>query len=173
MVNVEREESGNVLVRLPVPALEFLHRLPGKLRAILQDPDFAETVVRRLFPVAYRNPQQESEYRKLLGDDLLRRKLEAIDVFESTLKASRVHRREATITIAARDFPACLGVVNDMRLVLGVELDIRDETWGREIDPDDPRGERLLLLHFLSFFEEALLESTGMVDLDIRPEDIA
>lgn len=173
MLNVEREESGNILIRMPVPALEFLHRLPARLRAILEEPDFRDSAVRRLFPIAYKDPQQESEYRKLLGDDLLQRKLEAIDVFESTLKRSRVDRREATIAIAARDFPSCLGVVNDMRLVLGVELDIRDETWGREIDPGDPRGEKLLLLHFLSFFEEALLESTGMVDLDIGPEDIA
>lgn len=172
-MNVEKKKNGNFLVRMPVPALEFLHRLPGKLRAILKDPDFSDSVVRRLFPVAYRDLQKESEYRELLGDDLRRRKLEAIEVFEEILKTCRLDLHLAAITIAAQHFTACLGVINDMRLVLGVELDIRQEIWEREFDPGDPRSENLLVLHFLSYFEEALLEATGMVDLDIRPEDIA
>ena len=173
MLNVEPQKNGGFLVRMPVPALQFLHRLPRTLRSILQNPDFGDSAVRRLFPVAYSDPQKETEYRKLLADDLMRRKLEALDVFEEILTGCELDLQQAAITIPQEHFHACLGVINDMRLVLGVELDLREDLWEREFDPADPRYEKLLVLHFLSYLEEALLEATGMVDLNIRPEDIA
>ena len=173
MLNVQPQKNGDFLVTMPPPALEFLHRLPGKLRSVLRNPDFGDSAVRRLFPVAYKDPRREEEYRRLLADDLTRRKLEALDVFEEILTSCDLDPRQASLTIAGKHFHACLGVINDMRLVLGVELDIREEIWEKELDPGDPRGEKLLLLHFLSFLEESLLEATGMVDLDIRPEDVA
>ncbi len=163
MLNVERRKNGTFRVRMPIPALEFLRRLPGKLRAILENPDFGDSAVRRLFPVAYKDPQKEAEYRQLLAGDLARRKLEALDVFEKILAGSKLDRQQAAIEISEEHFHPCLGVINDMRLVLGVELDIEEEIWEREFDPGDPRSEKLLLLHFLSYVEESLLEATGMV----------
>jgi hypothetical protein len=163
MLNVERRKNGAFRVRMPVPALEFLRRLPGRLRAILENPDFGDSAVRRLFPAAYRDPQKEAEYRQLLADDLARRKLEAVGVFERVLADSQLDLQQAAIEIPQEHFHACLGVINDMRLVLGVELDIREELWEREFDPAGPHGEKLLLLHFLSYVEESLLEATGMV----------
>ena len=172
MLEIERQKNGSFVIRMPPVALECLHALPQRLRALLDNPDFNDRVVQRLFPVAYKDPQREAEYRQLLGDDLRQRKLEAIGVFEAILAESRLKRRRATMTIAAEHFGACLHVVNDMRLLLGTEMDIREDIWEKDIDPADPRSESLILLHFLSFFEESLLQATGLVDLNVRPEDV-
>ena len=173
MVHVERQKNGSFAVRMPAAVLECLHRLPRRLRSLLEDPNFSDRIVRRLFPIAYEDAEREAEYRNLLGDDFRQRKLESLQVFEDILGNCRLNLHQAKMTIAADHFHACLRVVNDMRLLLGTEVDIREDIWEKEIDPDEPLSESLLLLHFLSYFEESLLQATGMVDLNFRPEDIA
>ncbi len=166
MLRAQKLDDGDYEVHLPPQALELLWHLPRRLRNLLESPDFEDRVVRRLFPVAYDDEEKESEYRELLGDDLRQRKLAAIDVFEEILRSGEIHRREAHLSIPAERFDSVLGFINDMRLLLGVELDITDDNWQFEISPDHPRAEEMLLLDFLGFLQHSLLEATGMADLE-------
>ena len=61
------------------------------------------------------------------------------------------------LQIRATDFDLWLCFINDMRLVLGTELDIEDEGWGDAFDPNHPQAPELAPLHYLSWLQEELL----------------
>jgi hypothetical protein len=159
MLRVRRRKDGSLSLSFPPSEALLLQTLPGQLRALLEDPDFTGQAVDRLFPHAYKDQEKEAEYRKLLGDDLRRRKLECIDVFEATLRESRTGLRGLEVIVKPEEFELWLGFVNDMRLVLGAKLDIQDEDWSLDFDPSAPGSQELALLHYLSWLEEELLRS--------------
>ncbi len=87
-------------------------------------------MLRRLFPPAYANdPERDAEYRSMVGDDLLARRLEAVDVVESTIDATRLSEEQLNGWMAA---------VNDLRLVLGTRLDVGEDD--EPVDPDHPEA---------------------------------
>jgi len=55
-----------------------LYTLPQRIEELLSREDFNRRVAERLFPVAYEDADKEAEYRKLLGDDLRKSKLESL-----------------------------------------------------------------------------------------------
>ena len=158
---VRRKADGTFGVLLDEETGDVLRELPQRLRSVLERPDVAEKVAARLFPKAYSDPKEEAEYRRLLGKDLLRKKLESVKVFERTLKRwepVKLDKRKAVeVTVRPEELELWLGFVNDMRLVLGTELDIQDESWGQHFDPDHPQAQDMALLHYLSWLEEELL----------------
>ena len=159
MLRVRRRNDGSLSLSFPPREALLLQTLPGQLRALLEDPDFTDRAVERLFPPAYDDPEKEAEYRKLLGDDLRRRKLDCVDAFEATLRDSRTGIRGVEVTIKPEEFALWLGFVNDMRLVLGAKLDIQDDDWCRDFEPAAAGSPELALLHYLSWLEEELLRS--------------
>jgi hypothetical protein len=159
MLRVRRKENGTLLVSMDAQSAELLKELPQRMRSALERPDFTDRVVRRLFPPAYRTQEKENEYRQLLGDDLKKRKLDSVATFEKTLRGWKSGVLQTQIEVTPEDFELWLGFVNDMRLVLGTELDIRDESWGEKFDPDHPRAMDMMLLHYLSWLEEELLKA--------------
>jgi hypothetical protein len=83
-----------------------------------------------------------------------------VSTFESTLEDWKLRRGRIEIRIQAEQFELWLGFVNDMRLLLGTELDIRDDGWSlRDIDPLHPQAQDFFLLHYLSWLEQELLEA--------------
>lgn len=159
MARVERKKDGTLVVTLPLSEAILLQSLPARLRAVLEDPESAQRAVARLFPPAYADSGKEAEYRRLLGDDLQRRKLESVDVFERTLAGSKLSRGKVRLSIRAEEFDTWLSCVNDLRIAIGAELDIREENWSKEFDPNSPAAEEMALLHYLSWLEEILLEA--------------
>ena len=159
MLSAQRLENGNLKVTQNPDFAAILQELPGRLRQVLARSDFTDRVTRRLFPRAYQDKEKEAEYRKLLGDDLLEHKLESVKAFEHTLKSWEEVRGEVHLNLAADDFELWLGFVNDMRIVLGTELDIQDDSWERDFDPSHPQAEDMALLHCLGWLEELLLEA--------------
>jgi hypothetical protein len=162
MIWITRRKPAGWTVWFPPGGIADLVKLPGEMRRILEKRDFADKVTARLFPQAYRDdPEAEAEYQRLLRDDLLGRKLEAVDAFERTLRA----RKEKSlfglglvrVDLGDEDLTLWLGFLHDMRLVVGTRLDITDETWERGVDPEDPNADELLLLHRLAFIEEAII----------------
>jgi len=159
MLRVHRLKNGDMRVTLDPKLAAILRELPGRLRRVLARPDVTDRVTRRLFPKAYRDEEMEAEYRKLLGDDLLKRKLDSVQAFEHTLKNWNASRGKIHLNIGPADFELWLGFVNDMRLVLGTELDIEDDSWERDFDPSHPQAEDMALLHCLGWLEESLLQA--------------
>jgi hypothetical protein len=109
-----------------------------------------DAALRRLFPVAYPDdPERDAGYRALVHDDLRAGRLAALDTMEGTLGDDRLD--EDTVV-------AWMGVVNDLRLVLGTRLDVSEET---ELapDPDDPRAGALAVYTYLGYVLETLVDA--------------
>ena len=172
MLEVRKKEDGVVTVSLGLEEGLILKTLPDRLRKLLKDPDFSDRVIQRLFPIAYSDKLKEKEYRRLLGDDLVQRKLESVDLFDRSLAGAKVCEEGVDVDISPEEFEYWLGFVNDVRLMLGIELDIRDDNWGVRFDPEHPRVDDLILLHFLSWLEEELLRASDFEMPEIDPEDI-
>ena len=49
--------------------------------------------------------------------------------------------------------------MNDLRLVLGTRLDVRDDELLERVDPADPRAPALGLYAYLSWLQEQLVEA--------------
>lgn len=164
MIQVERKESGGFTLSLDRDSAEVLRQLPSQLRQLLERDEFAEGLTARLFPRAYEDETLDAEYRQLAGGDLRQRKLETIAAFEKTLKGSKRQKKVTTVTLDEKAFALWLGFLNDMRLVLATALDIRDESWERELDLEDPQAGPMALLHYLTQLEEILLQATGILE---------
>ncbi len=154
----KRAGPDRVRVRLRPDEVDLLRNLPGQLRAVLEETG-PDPVLERLFPPAYRDPadaEQQAEYRHLVHDDLLAAKLANLDVVTSTLDRGRLSARRWTVELSEEEAMAWLGVLNDLRLALGVRLDITEDFDGA-VDDADPRAPGMHLLSYLGWLEEHLV----------------
>jgi len=159
MLPIRRRKDGGFTVALLPMEAEILLGLPARLRRLIEDPDFTNRVVRRLFPPTYADPRLETEHQRLVGDDITQRKLEGLSAFEKTLKRCKQGPVHVEIAIEEAEFDLWLAFVNDMRLLIATELDIQDDSWQTDFDPDDPRAGDLALLHYLTWLEGMLIEA--------------
>jgi hypothetical protein len=140
--------GGGFRLRLSRQEREVLRSLPGQLREILETDDPA---VRRLFPPAYQDdPERETEYRRLVHDELAAGHRKALEVMESTVDARRLDEDQLT---------AWLGALNDLRLVLGTRLDVTEDEYDVELSEDDPRAAAMALYHYLGWLEAQAVEA--------------
>ena len=157
----KRVGGGRIRVRLSPDEAELLRTLPDQLRSVL-DEDLPDPARDRLFPPAYREPadaEREADYRRLVHGDLLAAKLANLDVVSGTLARGTASARRWTVDLSEQEAMAWLGVLNDLRLTLGVRLDVVEDLDGTELDEADPRAPAMYLLHYLGWLEEHLLEA--------------
>ena len=128
----------------------LLKALPGQLRALLLSEP-AEPSLRRLFPPAYPvDPENEKEYRELVGEDLLDGHVAALQVLETTADAESLDEEQLL---------AWMRSLNQLRLVLGTRLDVDDETSGEPPDPDDPDAEVRGVFLYLGWLQEQVVRA--------------
>jgi Domain of unknown function (DUF2017) len=150
---VHRTRRGRYRLRLTDEEREVLRALPGQLREILDSDDPS---LRRLHPPAYQDdPEREAEYRRLVRDDLLRQRLNALEVMEATIDAGSLDLEQMT---------AWLGAINDLRLVLGTRLDVTEEMHDEGIPPEDPRAASFALYRYLGLLEEQVVAAVAEGD---------
>jgi Domain of unknown function (DUF2017) len=148
---IERTRKGDFRLRLPRAERDLLRRLPAELTQVIDDaPD--DPSLRRLFPPAYEDEADETEYRRLMQDDLTAGRRRSLQVIEETAGRDRLTVDEAQ---------AWLTALNDLRLVLGTRLDVGEETLLHGLDPGDPRAPELALYAYLSWLQEQLVEEMG------------
>ena len=141
--------GGGVRLRLPPDERALLRSLPTQLRMLLDEaPD--DPSLERLFPPAYDDAEDEAEYRRLMGDELLDGRRRALRVLEETLDDERLSPEQAESWLTA---------LNDLRLVLGTRLGVRDDTFLEGLRPDDPNAGELALYGYLSWLQEQLVEA--------------
>jgi hypothetical protein len=140
---VERTRGGRFRLRLSREERDVLRALPGELRALLGTDDAS---LRRLTPPAYEDdPEREREYRQMVGDDLLRQRLQALEAMESTIDARTIDEEQLT---------AWLGALNDLRLVLGTRLEVTEEMYEEGIPAEHHRAPTFAVYQYLSWLEE-------------------
>ena len=159
---IKRIDRDRFRVRLGAEEVAVLRGLPDQLRSVLtQQEEEADPVLERLFPPAYLEPEdaeRDSEYRRLVHDDLVKDKLANLEVITSTLERGAMSLRRWTVELSEDEAMAWLGVLNDVRLALGVRLDITEDFDG-DVDESDPRAPGLHLLSYLGLLEEYLVEA--------------
>ncbi len=123
-------------VALDADARRWLVELADQLDQLLSvDTD----VTRRLFPTAYPDdPERDAGYQVLARDQLIDSRRDAIELMRRTIE---------TDTMTAEELSAWMGIVNDLRLVLGTRLDVSEDDDG--LDPDDPSYDEHLVYHEL------------------------
>jgi hypothetical protein len=151
---IQRTGPGTFRLRLPKEERAVLRALPGQLRELLatEDPSLA-----RLFPPAYPDDDEAAaEYDRMLRQELLDGRLEALRVVERTVDADRLDEPELS---------AWVGALNDLRLVLGTRLDVTEEMSASRFDPRDPQAPELALYGYLSWLQE---EAVTALAADLR-----
>lgn len=145
---IERDRKGGYRLRLPAEERELLRSLPGQLREVLKAEDPS---LRRLFPPAYTDDTEaDDEFRRLMRDELLEGKLAALLVVEQTAGADH---------LTGEQLDGWLGALESLRLYLGTQLDVTEQTYEEELDPDDPKAPALALYGYLSWLQEQAVEA--------------
>jgi Domain of unknown function (DUF2017) len=143
----ERGEGGAVELRLSGDERSLLAGLVLELRALL-DGAPGDPSLRRLFPPAYDEADDEQAYRDLMGGELLDGRRAALDLVAQTVDRERLSAEEADEWLRA---------LNDLRLVLGTRLDVQEATFAAELRRDDPRAPALAVYGYLSWMQEELI----------------
>jgi hypothetical protein len=149
---IEWTREGDLRVRLSQAERDLLRDLPAELRRLLEvNPE--DPSARRLFPPAFEGDQDaEQEYRRLMRDELLAGRREALRVLEETADRESLTREE---------LDAWLGALNDLRLVLGTRLGVTEELYEEALDPEDPQARETALYVYLTWLQEQLVEAAA------------
>ena len=143
------ERKGDfVLLRLDVHERLLLSDLLDELERLLDDPDDPE--LRRLFPPAYSDRENDEQYRSLVRDQLVSGRSKALATVRRTLAGETLEIDQAEQWLRA---------LNDMRLVLGTRWDVTEQLDYGKLDLDEPRGRELAVYGYLSWLQEQLVEA--------------
>jgi hypothetical protein len=146
---IRRTGRGDYEIRLPREERDLLRSIPTELREALQIRE--DPAVARLFPPAHADdPVRSEEYAQLVGDDLVAGRLRAIEVLESTVDAKRLDEEQ---------MGAWLGVINDVRLILGTRLDVDEDLDLASISPQDPMAVSYAVYGYLGWLEDQVVRA--------------
>jgi hypothetical protein len=152
---VKRTRRGDFVVKIPPAERELLKALPEQLRTLLAEGDpSADPALRRLFPPATLDDAEiNAEFERLMREDLLAERLGSLQTMERTLEADRLSEDELVAWLAA---------INDLRLVIGIRLDVTEETTVEDfasLADDDPRVEMYGVYSYLTFLEDHVVSA--------------
>jgi hypothetical protein len=145
-------------VRLGKHERNLLVELVRQSRTLLETEDpSSDPAVARLFPAAYRDdPLRNLEYETGLGGAPRSGKLQALDTVERTASAR---------ALSEEDFLTWLGVVNDLRLVLGTRIEVTEESTEEDFAAGGPR-DAYHVYQFLGWVQQEMLLALGEPDAD-------
>lgn len=133
-------------VKLSPEAVQGILSLATELEE-LQSTDRPET--RRLFPTAYPDdPERDAGYQIFARDQLIEKRRNAVAVIRETASAE---------TLTGEELAAWMGVLNDLRLVLGTMLDVSEDD--DEIDMASPDADSRLLYGYLGEVVHHMVEA--------------
>jgi hypothetical protein len=145
---IRRERDGTYRVALHEAEREVLAALPGQLAEAL---DADEPSLYRLFPPAFTDDVAANvEYHSLVAKGLEDGKRAALSELERTAQED---------LLTEEQLESWLGAIESLRLTLGTQLDVNDETYVTALDPNDPDLQRHHLYHWLSWLQEEVVEA--------------
>lgn len=148
------ESPDGVLVHLEDHEAGLLRNLLAEMATLLEADVRVDPVNRRLFPDAYESDEDSSSYHELVGDELRSHKAEAVEQIRSALGQEGAFEE----SLSRDEIAAWLPVLTDIRLAIGTRNDVTEEMMGREVDPEEPGSAGLLVLHWLGWVQESILE---------------
>jgi hypothetical protein len=144
--------------------VEVLRDLAGQLDSLYEGgvPARGEDPTRdRLFPRAYLDPTEdeaEGEWQSVVHGDLVRSKSDAVAALLDSLDTGKAKRDETVeVTLAPEEVEQWVGALNDVRLALGVVLEVTEDD--AVVRPDDPRAPGLELYQWLTWLQGTLIDT--------------
>jgi Domain of unknown function (DUF2017) len=116
-----------------------------------------DPVLARLLPDAYSDdPEASGEFRRYTEQGLRSGKIAAARTVLATLPAGG-----GRVRLTGPEAQAWLRALNDVRLALGVRLEVTDDFDDQveEIGPDDPRAPYIDVYQWLAFLQETLVRA--------------
>jgi hypothetical protein len=151
---VKRTRKGDFQLRLPAAERELLRTLPEQLRLLLTRGAAEDPALKRLFPPPTMDDEAiNAEFERLMRDELVAERLAAVETLERTIEADR---------LSEDDLGAWLSAINDLRLVLGVRLEVTEETTAADFasrPDDDPLVQMYAVYSYLTFLEDHLVSA--------------
>jgi Domain of unknown function (DUF2017) len=140
--------SGKYELHLDEREREVLRIMLGELRDLLIEGN--DDSLQRLFPPAYANDDEhEAEYQALAYDELLQNRLGGLDLVEHTLNE---------VALDDEQLNDWLKAVNELRLVIGTQLDVtEDEAF--EVADDDPERNKKAVYLFLGYLLDDIVDA--------------
>jgi hypothetical protein len=163
---VRRAGPGRIVLRLEPHERRIVASLVDELRAELEDPESAVPggALARLYPPAFPDdPDAEAAYGDLVHADLVDTRRDRVAIVAATLDAVELDDAQAA---------AWMGVLNDLRLVLGSSLRIGDEDDATAPDPDDPDAMREAVFAYLGWLVAAFVDALADA-LPRVPDEVA
>jgi hypothetical protein len=164
-----RRSRGRLLLTFHPAEVEVLRDLAGQLETLLGGgvPERGGDATRdRLFPRAYLDPTEdeaEQEWQSVVHGELVRAKSEAVAALVDSLDVAKTKRDDTIeVSLAPEEVEQWVGALNDVRLALGVVLEVTEDE--HEIDPGDPRAPGLELYGWLTWLQGSLIESLSGAD---------
>lgn len=136
-MDASRRKNGTVQLVFATEEASVLLELPRQLRDMLIREDQSELATRRLLPRVSTDARVAAEYKALVGDELRQSKLERIDLFETTIRNAEVGKKSVKFNLTPEQYEIWIGFLNDMRLMIGSQLNITEE-WDPDYDTLDP-----------------------------------
>jgi hypothetical protein len=136
--------DGQISVRLDDTMRALLRQATEELREVLlvDEPN----LTRRLYPTAYPDDEElEGDYQEMVHDQLLMQRLDGIDQLQASIDDEKISFDVADVW---------MNTINQLRLVLGTQLDVGEEQV--EIDEDDPLATSHVIYQVLSYVLEEL-----------------
>jgi len=153
---------------LHLPPLEarLVTNLPDQLARLLANPGENRRVVDRLFPASYADPREEAEHRRLLGESLLDARRETLAAVRGQLAGAARDKQGLHLPLGEATADTWLRFLNDVRLVIATDLDVKQNLSDLQLPPGHPDAPRYTLLVYLGGLESVLLDAvTGQPGL--------
>lgn len=151
-------------LRLDEQEAGILRALTGEMRLLLEaDIPPQDDVMQRLFPPAHDDEREQQAYEELVGSELRRVKVEALQTVERALAGEGT----VSIELTHEEVDDWLRMLNDLRLAIGTRLQVDDTTMERPFDPNDPEAPALSVLHWLGSLQGTMLEEMAG---EVRPD---
>ncbi|HEY7003305.1 MAG TPA: DUF2017 family protein [Gaiellaceae bacterium] len=149
---IKRTRGGDYRVHLSADERDLLRRQTGELEHLLA-ADSQNPSLRRLRPRAYEDDDHgEREFRSLMGAELDANRLDNLRALADTADRER---------LTADELERWLAALNDLRLVLGTRLDVKEDTFATGFDPQAPGAYELAVYAFLTWLQEAAVAASG------------
>ncbi len=149
---VKRTRRGDFELRLSPDERTILRGLPDQLRYLIENEDpTTDPAMARLYPPAYEDdPIRNLEFERMAGDDLTSQRLSSINAMEGSIDAHLLSEEQLL---------SWLGVLNDLRLVLGTRLEITEETTEEDFAAGDPLASTFALYGYLTWLVDAIVRA--------------
>jgi len=173
-VRFELTPTGELEMQMVRGLAQAIDRYANELREVVEHGGSTSSDVHaRLFPRAYVDPTEdraELAWQLEAHGELVSRRLAQLELLTSTLDRGGV-ADPVRVVLSPEEVEAWLGVINDLRLALGVTLEITADTDLDAIPLHDPRRGSADLYEILGYVQATLLHALMGDDFEDLEDD--